>query len=100
MQVPNWCGNLEDLLIKETFAQIGPQAHNLHLRTPLIFELLDCSMGKNIIDFHFALALMVIQKSQYGLDSNLWVKSASDITIHLNEIAVELIIISMSSKVL
>lgn len=56
---------------KKPFARIGLQAHNLHLRTPLTFDLLDCSMGKNIIDFRFALALMIIQKSRYGLDSDL-----------------------------
>lgn len=41
---------------------------------------------------------MIIHKSQYGLDSNLWVKSVSRLTINLTEIAVELIIISMTGK--
>lgn len=46
----------------------------------------------------FASVLMIVQESQYGLNSNPWVKLASDVTIHLSEIAAGLIIISMTGK--
>lgn len=77
---------------------VGLKAPSLHLRASLTFQLLYCSMGKGITDSPFAWVSMIVQKSQYGLDSNLWVKSASDATIHLREIAARLIIISLTGK--
>lgn len=41
---------------------------------------------------------MIVQESQYGLDPNPWVKLASDVTIHLSEIAAGLIVIRMTAK--
>lgn len=86
-------------LLKKAFMHIGLQAWSWYLRAPLTFELLYCSTGKGITDSPFAWVLMIIQKSHYGLDSNLWVKSVSHLTINLSEIAAELIIISMTGKV-
>lgn len=77
---------------------VGLQGHSSLLRASPSFELLYCSTGKHITVSPFACVLKIVQKSQYGLDSNLWAKSFSGITIHLSEIAAGLIIISMTGK--